>query len=78
MLTEQLPNFPNDNMFTATNLDVLTTSCGLDSVMPFTATGSGTIPPVPEPGSITLLGMGLLGLSLWRFGRRRRAPQSAH
>jgi hypothetical protein len=77
VLTQQLPNFPNDNMFTATNLDVLTTSCGLDSVMPFTATGSGTIPPVPEPGSIILLGMGLLGLSLWPYGRRRRAPQIA-
>ena len=36
---------------------------------PFTESGLTTGPPVPEPATIVLLGMGLLGLAL--YGRKR-------
>lgn len=75
-LTKKLPNWANPNKFTSTNLDVLTTSCGLDSVTPFTVTDEGIIPtpPVPEPSSFALLGMGLLALAAgWRRSKRRAA-----
>jgi hypothetical protein len=71
VVTQQLPNFPNDNPFTSTDLRALTTRCGMDSIEPVTTGGAGTIPPVPEPGSIALLGIGLLGLSLLGMRRRR-------
>lgn len=75
-LTKKLPNWANPNKFTSTNLDVLTTSCGMDSVTPFTVTDQGIIPtpPVPEPSSFALLAMGLLALAAgWRRGKRRAA-----
>lgn len=75
-LTKKLPNWANPNKFTSTNLDVLTTSCGLDSVTPFTVTDQGIIPtpPVPEPSSFALLATGLLALAVgWRRSKRRAA-----
>ncbi|GFO63718.1 PEP-CTERM sorting domain-containing protein [Geomonas paludis] len=37
---------------------------------PFTEAGLTTTPPVPEPGTMILLGAGFLGLAVW--GKRRR------
>jgi hypothetical protein len=70
-LTDQLPNFVNNNKFTSTNLDFLTTYCGMDSIVPFESQGEGTIPPIPEPASVVLWGFGLVGLA-WHGWRQRR------
>jgi hypothetical protein len=74
LMSKQLPDFPNANPFTSTNLNVLTTTCGMDSVMPFTISDQSSItPPVPEPASAVLLGMGSIGVLALGLWRRRQA-----
>jgi hypothetical protein len=75
VVTNQLPDFPNANKFTSTNLALLTTSCGMDSVIPFTMNGQGSIPPtpVPEPASGVLMAFSILGLFAWHARKRRAA-----
>lgn len=68
-LVNQFPNFAM-NMPTSTSLAF--PHHYMDMVMPFQLGDSGTIPPIPEPGSLVLLGSGLLGLAAWRLRRRRR------
>ncbi len=72
VLSRQMPDFVNNNRFTSTNLNSLDTICGMDSIVPFTFTDEGTIPPpIPEPGTFVLLGIGLVGLVAHRWRRRR-------
>lgn len=74
VVTNQLPDFVNANKFTSTNLSLLTTSCGMDSVIPFTLNGQASITPptipVPEPASVTLMAFSILGLFAWRAHKR--------
>jgi len=72
ILSRQMPDFVNTNPFTSTNLNSLGTICGMDSIVPFTFTDNGVIPPpIPEPSTFVLLGMGLVGLAAQRWRRRR-------
>ena len=71
VLSRQMPDFVNTNPFTSTNLNSLNTICGMDSIVPFTFGDQGVIPPpIPEPSTFVLMGLGLLGLLAQR---RRRA-----
>lgn len=83
-IVEQLPNFDTGGMPTSTSL-AFPQGYGMDTVMPFTLTGSGTIvppeeedpdpetEPVPEPKSVVLLSVGLLTFAAARwFGRKPR------
>ncbi len=74
-LVDQLPNFSMNGLSTATNMSFPSGPC-FDHVIPFNFEAEGTIepnpgPPVPEPGSMVLLGLGMLGLVGWRVRRRR-------
>jgi hypothetical protein len=72
VLSRQMPDFINKNPFTSTNLNSLDTICGMDSIVPFTFTDQGVIPPpIPEPSTFVLLGIGLIGLAAQRWRRRR-------
>ncbi len=77
-LTDQLPNFSMGGMSTSTSM-AFPHQYGMDTVMPFQLTGSGSTTDetstatVPEPASILLLGCGLAGFVACRFGRRIRA-----
>jgi hypothetical protein len=46
----------------------------MDSVIPFTVNGQGSITPttvpVPEPASVTLMAFSILGLLAWRARKR--------
>ena len=71
VLSRQMPDFVNTNRFTSTNLNSLGTICGMDSIVPFTFTDQGDIPPpIPEPSTFVLLGVGLLGLVAHCWRRR--------
>jgi hypothetical protein len=71
ILSRQMPDFVNTNPFTSTNLNSLGTICGMDSIVPFTFTDQGIIPPpIPEPSTFVLLGIGLVGLVAKRWRRR--------
>jgi hypothetical protein len=84
-LVQQMPNF---DMGMPTSTSMAFPNHYMDSIMPFTLTGQGTIesdpdevdegdgePEVPEPGSFALLGSGLAGLIIWRIRRRRRTAE---
>ncbi len=72
ILSRQMPDFVNTNPFTSTNLNSLNTICGMDSIVPFTFTDQGVIPPpIPEPSTFVLLGIGLMALVAGRLRRRR-------
>lgn len=73
-LVDQLPNFSMNGKTTATNMSFPAGPC-FDHVIPFLFDADGTIepdpgPPVPEPGSLVLLGLGMLGLVGWRIRRK--------
>ena len=71
VLSRLMPDFVNTNRFTSTNLNSLDTICGMDSILPFTFTDQGVIPPpIPEPSTFVLLGIGLVGLFAQRWRRR--------
>ncbi len=75
-LVDQLPNFSMNGLTTSTDMSFPSGPC-FDHVVPFHFDASGTIDPnpgpqVPEPGSVVLLGCGLLGLISWKLRRRRQ------
>lgn len=73
VLSRQMPDFVNTNRFTSTSLNSLDTICGMDSIVPFTFDDQGVIPPpIPEPNTFVLLGIGLAGLAARRWRRRAR------
>jgi hypothetical protein len=67
--TDMLPDFVNP-MPTVTSLRFRTHY--MDNVMPYTAQFSTTAPPIPEPASVVLLGIGLASLIAWRLTKRGR------
>lgn len=72
-LVDQLPNFSMGGLTTATDMSFPSGPC-FDHVLPFNFEASGELnppPPVPEPGSLVLFGLGILGLVGWRIRRRR-------
>lgn len=74
-LVNQLPNVSMNGKSTAVNMAFPSGPC-FDHVVPFNFDADGTIdpdpgPPVPEPGSMVLLGLGMLGLVGWRIRRKR-------
>jgi hypothetical protein len=75
-LSDQLPNFSMNGLTTATNMAFPNGPC-FDHVVPFHFDAEGTLDPdpgpqVPEPGSVVLLGCGLVGLVGWKLRRRRQ------
>ncbi len=76
-LVNQLPNYSMNGKTTAIDMAFPNGPC-FDHVIPFSFDASGTIdpepgPPVPEPGSVVLLGLGMLALVGWRLrGQSRR------
>jgi hypothetical protein len=64
--TDTLPDFVNP-MPTVTSLRFR--SHYMDNVMPYASQFSTTAPPVPEPASVALLGMGLIALAAWKLRR---------
>jgi hypothetical protein len=66
----RIVSFDLANLGLGSNLDLhWTMSCGNDAI-----NGSGRVTTVPEPGTLSLLGFGLLGLGALR--RRRSTPET--
>jgi len=59
------PNAP-----TTADLMAFQSPAGIPGISASTGIGGGTPPPVPEPGTIMLLGLGIAGVPLLRKGRR--------
>jgi hypothetical protein len=76
-LVDQLPNFSMNGLTTATDMSFPSGPC-FDHVVPFFFNANGTLDPedpgpaVPEPGSLALLGCGLLALVGRKLRLRRR------
>ncbi len=73
-ITDQMQNFGMNGLTTATNMTFPGGPC-FDHIVPFSMGGSGQIEvdpgnQVPEPGSIVLMGLGLLGLVVLRLRKR--------
>jgi hypothetical protein len=76
-LVHHLPNFSMGGLTTATTMAFPNGPC-FDHVLPFQFDADGVLDPdpgpqVPEPGSVVLLGCGLLGLVAWKLRGRRRS-----
>src|SRR5690606_15962305 len=69
-LTDQMINYDMGGLTTATNMTFPGGPC-FDHIVPFDMSGNGTIVPIPEPGSVVLLGLGPVGIVALRLRGRR-------